>query len=66
MEKYFEQTVRRALRSSGRNHHLVYPALAIALISQTSNAGRQEPSVLLRSLTLAALLGAVGLVRDLL
>lgn len=66
MEKYFEQTVRRALRSSSRNNHLVYPALAMAPISQISNAGRQERRALLRSLSLASLLVAIGLVHDLL
>lgn len=67
MEKYFGQTVRRALRSSSRNNHLVYPALAVALISsQTSSAGRQEMGVLPRSLSRASLLDATGLVHDLL
>lgn len=66
MEKYFEQADRSALRSPSRNNHLVYPGLAMALLSQTSIAGRQEMRVLWRSSAAAALPAARGVAQHLL
>lgn len=66
MEKYFEQADRSALRSPSRNNHLVYPGLAMALLSQTSIAGRQEMRALWRSSAAAALPAAWGVAQHLL